>query len=195
MTTISDVMDQTNFKMNKTIELLRADLATVRAGRATPSLLEKVFVDYYGTPTPVSQVANVSVPEPRMIVIQPWERNLLKDIEKAIMKSDLGLNPNNDGTVIRLNLPQLTEERRKELVKVVHKKAEDSRVVIRNVRREANELIKKIEKAKEITEDEAKKATEEMQKTTDKFIKEIDVIMAHKEKEVMEKRKSGFDCS
>ena len=144
MTTISDVMDQTNFKMNKTIELLRADLATVRAGRATPSLLEKVFVDYYGTPTPVSQVANVSVPEPRMIVIQPWERNLLKDIEKAIMKSDLGLNPNNDGTVIRLNLPQLTEERRKELVKVVHKKAEDSRVVIRNVRREANELIKKI---------------------------------------------------
>lgn len=179
-------MDQTNFKMNKTIELLRSDLATVRAGRATPSLLEKVMVDYYGTPTPVSQVANVSVPEPRMIVIQPWERNLLKDIEKAIMKSDLGLNPNNDGTVIRLNLPQLTEERRKELVKVVHKKAEDSRVVIRNVRREANELIKKIEKAKEIAEDEAKKATEEMQKTTDKFIKEIDVIMAHKEKEVME---------
>lgn len=186
MTTISDVMEQTNFKMNKTIELLRADLATVRAGRATPSLLEKVLVDYYGTPTPVSQVANVTVPEPRMIVIQPWERNLLKDIEKAIMKSDLGLNPNNDGTVIRLNLPQLTEERRKELVKVVHKKAEDSRVVIRNVRREANELIKKIEKAKEITEDEAKNATEEMQKITDKFIKEIDVIMAHKEKEVME---------
>ena len=115
MATISDVMEQTNFKMNKTIELLRADLATVRAGRATPSLLEKVFVDYYGTPTPVSQVASVTVPEPRIIVIQPWEKTLLKDIEKAIMKSDLGLNPNNDGTVIRLNLPQLTEERRKEL--------------------------------------------------------------------------------
>ncbi|MGE4589286.1 MAG: ribosome recycling factor [Acidaminococcaceae bacterium] len=186
MTTISDVMEQTNFKMNKTIELLRADLATVRAGRATPSLLEKVFVDYYGTPTPISQVANVTVPEPRMIIIQPWERTLLKDIEKAIMKSDLGLNPNSDGTVIRLNLPQLTEERRKELVKVVHKKSEDSRVVIRNVRREANDLIKKIEKAKEITEDEAKKAMDEMQKITDKFIKEIDGIMAHKEKEVME---------
>ena len=186
MATISDVMEQTNFKMNKTIELLRADLATVRAGRATPSLLEKVFVYYYGTPTPVSQVASVTVPEPRIIVIQPWEKTLLKDIEKAIMKSDLGLNPNNDGTVIRLNLPQLTEERRKELVKVVHKKSEDCRVVIRNVRREANDSIKKIEKAKEITEDEAKKATDEMQKTTDKFIKEIDAIMAHKEKEVME---------
>lgn len=186
MATISDVMEQTNFKMNKTIELLRADLATVRAGRATPSLLEKVFVDYYGTPTPVSQVASVTVPEPRIIVIQPWEKTLLKDIEKAIMKSDLGLNPNNDGTVIRLNLPQLTEERRKELVKVVHKKSEDCRVVIRNVRREANDSIKKIEKTKEITEDEAKKATDEMQKTTDKFIKEIDAIMAHKEKEVME---------
>lgn len=186
MATISEVMEQTDFKMHKTIDLLRADLATVRTGRATPSLLEKVFIDYYGTPTPVTQVANVSVPEPRMIVIQPWERTLLKDIEKAIMKSDLGLNPNNDGSVIRLNLPQLTEDRRKELVKVVHKKAEDSRVVIRNVRRESNDLIKKIEKAKEITEDEAKKAIEEMQKITDKFIKEIDGIMVHKEKEVME---------
>ena len=184
MATISEVMEQTDFKMHKTIDLLRADLATVRTGRATPSLLEKVFIDYYGTPTPVTQVANVSVPEPRMIVIQPWERTLLKDIEKAIMKSDLGLNPNNDGSVIRLNLPQLTEDRRKELVKIVHKKAEDSRVVIRNVRRESNDLIKKIEKAKEITEDEAKKAIEEMQKITDKFIKEIDGIMVHKEKEI-----------
>ena len=125
MATISDVMEQTNFKMNKTIELLRADLSTVRAGRATPSLLEKVFVDYYGTPTPVSQVASVTVPEPRIIVIQPWEKTLLKDIEKAIMKSDLGLNPNNDGTVIRLNLPQLTEERRKELVKVFQQSFEN----------------------------------------------------------------------
>ena len=186
MSTIIDVMDQANFKMNKTIDMLRADLSTVRAGRATPSLLEKVHVDYYGTPTPVTQVANITVPEPRMIIIQPWERPMLKEIEKAIMKSDLGLNPNNDGTVIRLNLPQLTEERRKELVKVVHKKAEDARVIVRNLRREANDALKKMEKAKEITEDETKKATEDMQKATDKFIKEIDVVVAHKEIEVME---------
>ena len=144
------------------------------------------MVDYYGSPSPINQVANISVPEPRMIVIAPWDKTMIGAIEKAILQSDLGLNPGNDGAQIRLSIPQLTEERRKEIVKVVHKKAEDSRVVIRNVRREANEHIKKIEKAKEITEDEAKKATEDMQKTTDKFIKEIDVIMAHKEKEVME---------
>lgn len=162
------------------------DLASLRAGRATPSLLEKVMVDYYGSPTPVTQVASVTVPEPRMIVIQPWEKNILKDIEKAIMKSDLGLNPNSDGICIRLNLPQLTEERRKDLVKVVHKKAEEYRVVVRNLRRDANDAIKKTEKAKEITEDEAKKGTEKVQKLTDKVMKEIDAAAANKEKEVME---------
>ena len=179
-------MNQLSEKMDKSITALKNEFTTIRTGQANASLLDRVFVEYYGSRTPVTQVASVTVPEARLLVVQPWDKTLLKDIEKAIMKSDLGLNPNNDGTVIRLNLPQLTEERRKELVKVVHKKAEDSRVVIRNVRREANEHIKKIEKAKEITEDEAKKATEDMQKTTDKFIKEIDVIMAHKEKEVME---------
>ncbi len=185
MAEIKEILSTAQTKMQKTIEVLRVDLASVRAGRASVSLLDKVMVEYYGTPTPVNQVASVTVPEPRMIVIQPWEKNLLKDIERAIMKSDLGLNPNSDGSVIRLNLPQLTEERRKELVKTVHKKAEDARVSIRNLRREANDFVKKAEKAKEITEDEAKKANDDIQKMTDKFIKEVDTVMEHKEKEVM----------
>lgn len=186
MAEIKEILSTAQTKMQKTIEVLRVDLASVRAGRASVSLLDKVMVEYYGTSTPVNQVASVTVPEPRMIVIQPWEKNLLKDIERAIMKSDLGLNPNSDGSVIRLNLPQLTEERRKELVKTVHKKAEDARVSIRNLRREANDSVKKAEKAKEITEDEAKKANDDIQKMTDKFIKEVDTVMEHKEKEVME---------
>lgn len=186
MAEIKEILSTAQTKMQKTIEVLRVDLASVRAGRASVSLLDKVMVEYYGTPTPVNQVASVTVPEPRMIVIQPWEKNLLKDIERAIMKSDLGLNPNSDGSVIRLNLPQLTEERRKELVKTVHKKAEDARVSIRNLRREAIDSVKKAEKAKEITEDEAKKANDDIQKMTDKFIKEVDTVMEHKEKEVME---------
>lgn len=186
MAEIKEILSTAQTKMQKTIEVLRVDLASVRAGRASVSLLDKVMVEYYGTPTPVNQVASVTVPEPRMIVIQPWEKNLLKDIERAIMKSDLGLNPNSDGSVIRLNLPQLTEVRRKELVKTVHKKAEDARVSIRNLRREANDSVKKAEKAKEITEDEAKKANDDIQKMTDKFIKEVDTVMEHKEKEVME---------
>ena len=186
MAEIKEILSTAQTKMQKTIEVLRVDLASVRAGRASVSLLDKVMVEYYGTPTPVNQVASVTVPEPRMIVIQPWEKNLLKDIERAIMISDLGLNPNSDGSVIRLNLPQLTEERRKELVKTVHKKAEDPRVSIRNLRREANDSVKKAEKAKEITEDEAKKANDDIQKMTDKFIKEVDTVMEHKEKEGME---------
>lgn len=186
MATVNEIISGIESKMEKSVAALRVDLANLRAGRATPSLLEKVMVDYYGSPTPVTQVASVTVPEPRMIVIQPWEKNILKDIEKAIMKSDLGLNPNSDGICIRLNLPQLTEERRKDLVKVVHKKAEEYRVVVRNLRRDANDAIKKTEKAKEITEDEAKKGTEKVQKLTDKVMKEIDAASANKEKEVME---------
>ena len=173
-------------KMEKSISVYSEKLSEVRAGRANPAILNKVKIDYYGTPTPINQVAGVSVPEARLIVIQPWEKNILKDIEKAIMKSDLGLNPNSDGICIRLNLPQLTEERRKDLVKVVHKKAEEYRVVVRNLRRDANDAIKKTEKAKEITEDEAKKGTEKVQKLTDKVMKEIDTAAANKEKEVME---------
>lgn len=186
MATVKEIISNIEEKMHKSVDALRVELASLRAGRATPALLEKVMVEYYGTPTPVTQVASVSVPEPRMIVIQPWEKTLIKEIEKAIMKSDLGLNPNSDGVCIRLNLPQLTEERRKDLVKVVHKKAEEFRVVVRNLRRDANDAIKKAEKAKEITEDEAKKGTDDVQKLTDKIMKEIDVVAANKEKEVME---------
>lgn len=186
MATVQEIITTMESKMHKSVDALRVDLASVRAGRATPALLDKVMVDYYGTPTPVNQVASVNVPEPRMIVIQPWEKPLLKAIEKAIQMSDLGLNPNSDGVCIRLNLPQLTEERRKDLVKVVHKKAEEYRVVCRNLRRDANEAIKKAEKAKEITEDESKKGVEQVQKITDKVMKDVDVVAANKEKEVME---------
>lgn len=186
MISMSELQANYENKMKKAIEVMREDYATVRAGRATPALLDKVMVDYYGTPTPVSQVGNISVPEPRMLIIQPWEKNLLKDIEKAIMKSDLGLNPNNDGSVIRLAIPQLTEQRRQELVKVVKKKCEDCKVVIRNLRRDANDAIKKEEKDKTVSEDEAKKAQDNMQKLTDKYIKEAETVCSIKEKEVME---------
>lgn len=185
MATLEEMQTKTQEKMDKALQALRNELTNIRTGRATPSLLDQVKVDYYGAPTPVTQVANVSVPEPRMIVIQPWDRSLLKTIEKAIMTSDLGLNPNNDGTVIRLNLPLLTEERRKELVKVVNKKGEASQVEIRNIRRDFNDAVKKQVKAKEITEDDAKDATDFSQKLTDKYTKKIDDVLAQKEKEVM----------
>ena len=172
--------------MKKSLEALKHEYGSLRAGRATPSLLDKVMVDYYGTPTPVNQVAKVSVPEPRMIMIQPWEKSLLHDIEKAIMKSDLGLSPNSDGTAIRLAIPQLTQERRQEIVKTVGKKAEETKVAMRNVRRDGNDAIKKLEKAKEITEDESKKGQEDMQKLVDKYIKLVDGAKSSKEKEVME---------
>ena len=165
-------------KMKKALEALRREYSSLRAGRATPALLDKVNVDYYGTPTPVNQVANVSVPEARMITIQPWEKTMLGAIEKAILKSDLGLTPNSDGTIIRLNIPQLTKERRTELAKTIGKKAEDARVAVRNIRRDANDAIKKLEKEKVATEDDSKKAQEDMQKVTDKYIKEIDNTMA-----------------
>ena len=166
--------------------LLKKDYGTLRAGRAAPSLLDKVMVDYYGTPTPVNQLANVTVPEPRMIMIKPWDKKSLKDIEKAIMKSDLGLMPNSDGSIIRLAIPQLTQERRKELVKVVSKKAEEAKVAMRNIRRDGNEAIKKLEKNKEITEDDRKEGQEDMQKLLDKYIKLVDSTKSAKEKEVME---------
>ena len=183
---IKDIHSSHEDKMKKAIEVLRREYGTLRAGRATPSLLDKITVDYYGSPTPVNQVANISVPEPRTIIIQPWEKNMISPIEKAIMKSDLGLTPNSDGVVIRLSIPQLTQQRRLELVKVVHKKAEEARVAIRNLRRDANDGIKKVEKDKTISEDEAKKAQDDMQKMTDRYIKEIDQIMTTKEKEIME---------
>ena len=182
---VKELLAQHEAKMDKTIEALKRELTSIRTGRASTSLLDRVMVDYYGTPTPVNQVSNVSAPEPRMLTIVPWEVKMLGEIEKAILKSDLGLNPNNDGKMIRLEIPQLTEERRKELSKKVSKVAEDSKVVVRNIRRDANELIKKMEKKKEISEDDSKEGQENIQKLTDKKIKAIDEIKAKKEKEVM----------
>ena len=179
MATIEELKADSERKMTSALKALHTELAAIRTGRATPSLLDQVKVDYYGTATPVS------VPEPRMIVIQPWDKSLMKEIEKAIMTSDLGLNPNNDGTVIRLSLPILTEERRKELVKVVHKKGESARVAVRNIRREYNDAVKKLLKGKEITEDDSKDAMDASQKLTDQYMKQIDDILAKKEKEVM----------
>lgn len=183
---IQSLFTQQEERMDKTIENYKKDLSSIRTGRASTALLDRITVDYYGTPTPVKQVANVSAPEPRLITIVPWEKKSLGDIEKAILKSDLGLNPNNDGTMIRLEIPQLTEERRKELSKMVNKHAEEAKVVIRNIRRDANEAIKKMEKSKVITEDESKKAQTDMQKLTDKKIKVIDDMKDKKDKEVME---------
>ena len=172
--------------MQKSIEALKREFASLRAGRATPALLDKVMVDYYGSPTPVNQIAKVAVPEPRMILIQPYEKSMLHEIEVAIMKSDLGLSPNSDGTAIRLAIPALTQERRQEIVKQVNKKAEEAKVAIRNVRRDGNDAVKKLEKAKEITEDESKRGQESVQKLVDKYIKLVDTTKEAKEKEVME---------
>lgn len=172
-------------KMVKSCDALSADLATIRAGRANPHILDKLRVDYYGTPTPFQQVANVSVPEARMIQIQPWESSLLKEIEKAILVSDLGLTPTNDGKVIRLVFPELTEDRRKELVKDIKKKGENAKVAIRNIRRDANDALKKNSKANDMSEDEVKKSEEKIQKLTDKYIAEVDKAIEAKSKEIM----------
>ena len=171
-------------KMEKTLLNLDGEFGTIRAGRANPHVLDRITVDYYGAPTPLQQVANVSVPEARMIQIQPWESSLLKAIEKAILVSDLGINPTNDGKVIRLVFPELTEERRKELVKYVKKKGEAAKVAVRNIRRDANEMLKKLGKA-DVSEDEVKELEEEVQKMTDKFIKEVDKAIEIKSKEIL----------
>lgn len=172
-------------KMNKTISVLQEDFSEVRAGRANPAILNKIRVDYYGTPTPINQVAGISVPEARLIVIQPWDISLLKEIEKEILKAEIGINPNNDGKVIRLAFPELNEERRKELVKEVKKMAEDSKVSIRSIRREAMDEAKKLQKDNQMTEDELKGAEDKIQKLTDNKIAEIDKILSEKEKEIM----------
>ena len=172
-------------KMEKTISVYKENLSEIRAGRANPAILNKIKVDYYGVPTPITQVAGVSVPEARLIVIQPWDASILKEIEKEILKSDIGINPNNDGKVIRLAFPELTEERRKELVKDIKKIAEDSKVAIRSIRREGMDEYKDMQKESLITEDELKKAENDIQKLTDDKIDEIDSILANKEKEIM----------
>ena len=172
-------------KMNKTLEVLESDYMTIRAGRANPHVLEKIKVDYYGTPTPLQQVGNINVPEARMIIIQPWEKSLLKAIEKAILTSELGINPTNDGSVIRLVFPELTEERRKELVKDVKKKGEAAKVAVRNIRRDGNDYFKKLQKADEISEDDLAEAEEDIQKLTDKMIGKIDKAIEAKSKELL----------
>ena len=171
-------------KMKKTLGGFEAELATIRAGRANPHILDKLTVDYYGTPTPIQQVANVTVPEARMIQIQPWESSLIKKVEKAILASDLGLNPSNDGKVIRLVFPELTEERRKDLVKDVKKKGEAAKVAVRNIRRDANDAFKKLKK-EDVSEDEVKELEEKVQKLTDKYIKNVDAAGDAKAKEIM----------
>lgn len=183
---IKDMIKDTETRMKKTIEHLVQDLATLRAGRANPAMVDRVMVNYYGSPTPLNQLANIAVPEPRLLVIQPWDKSSIAEIEKAIMKSDLGINPSNDGNVIRLAIPQLTEERRKEIVKVVKKRGEEAKVAVRNIRREQNDLVKSNEKDKVISEDEGKKGMDEVQKITDRSIKEVDAVMGAKEKEIME---------
>ncbi len=180
---MNEILTPFNVKMNKTMDNLKEEYANIRAGRANPHLLDKIKVDYYGTPTALQQVANVSVPEARMIVIQPWESRLIKDIEKAILASDIGITPGNDGKVIRLMFPELTEDRRKDLAKDIKKKAEEAKVAIRNIRRDANDAIKKA--GKEISEDEVKKMETDAQKMTDKFIEDIDKVAADKTKEIM----------
>ena len=172
-------------KMDKTMEVLLADYGTIRAGRANPHVLDRLRIDYYGTPTPIQQVGNVTVPEARMIVIQPWEKSLLKEIEKAILVSDLGINPTNDGNVIRLVFPELTEERRKDLAKDVKKKGEGAKVAVRNIRRDAMDSIKKMEKAGDISEDDLKQGEEKIQKITDKMIEKVDKAIETKTKEIM----------
>ncbi len=173
-------------KMDKTIDTLKRELHSVRTGRATPALLDRIHVDYYGTPTPVNQLANISVPEPRLLVIQPWDKGIIQEIEKAIQKSDLGLNPMNDGSVIRIAIPPMTEERRVELVKLVRKMGEDAKVAIRNLRRDANDDIRKQEKAGELSTDESRRRQEDVQKLTDQYIQEVDKLIRDKEQDIME---------
>ena len=177
-------LEQYDVRMKKAWEYLEADYAAIRAGRANPHVLDKIRVNYYGTPTPIQQVGNITVPEARVIQIAPWEKSLIKEIEKAIQASDVGINPSNDGSVIRLVFPELTEERRKDLVKDVKKKAEEAKVAVRNIRRDGNDALKKLAKA-ETSEDDIKQMEEQLQKLTDKYIKEIDALMETKSKEIM----------
>ena len=184
--TVQEVIKDARQRMDKSIEALRSELATLRTSRATPALVENIKVEYYGSQVPLKQLASISIPEARMILIQPWDPNALSAIEKAILKSELGITPNNDGKVIRIILPQLSEERRQELVKLVKRMGEESKVAVRNIRRDANEQVRKMEKESQISEDERYKAEEEIQKITDEHIKKIDEILEAKEKEILE---------
>ncbi len=182
----TNIIQDAQKRMDKAVQQLKNELASIRTGRATPSLLDKVKVEYYGTLTPVNQLANISAPEPKLLTIQPWDKNVLEDIEKAILKSELGLTPNNDGHIIRIQIPSLTEERRQELVKMVKKYGEEAKVAIRNVRRDANDSVKKDEKDGKLPEDESRRLQENIQQTTNEFIAKVDQVVEDKEKEMME---------
>lgn len=186
MATVEEILSDVDSRMQKSLEALRRELNTVRTGRANPSLVENVLVDYYGVPTPLNQVASISVPEARVLMIQPWDKQSLKDVEKGVLRSDMGLVPNNDGSVIRINIPALTEERRRELVRLVGKKAEDSNVALRNVRRDGVEQCRKLERDKEISQDENRRAQDRLQQITDAYIDQVSGIRNEKETEVME---------
>lgn len=183
---LDELFNDTEERMQKAVEVLKSELASLRAGRANPALLEKIQIDYYGVQTPLNQVANITAPEPRFLLVQPWDKNIIRDIEKAILKSDLGLMPNNDGSILRINIPELTEERRMELVKFVKKKAEEGKVAVRNLRREANDKIKSWEKKSEISKDEAHRSQDKIQELTDQYIESIVKVTSSKEEEIME---------
>lgn len=183
---IADISADAKQRMQKAIEATKHEFASLRTGRASPALLEQIRVEYYGTPTPVNQLATITVPEPRLLVIQPWDKKFVRDVERAILKSELGLVPSSDGVHIRVPIPSLTEERRKELVKVAHRHAEEGRVAVRNIRREAKEMIEELEEAGDVSEDDAERGLEELQKLTDKAIADIDALLAAKDKEIME---------
>ena len=183
---LQDILDTAKDKMKKSCDVYERDLMGLRAGRANPKLLDRIMVDYYGSPTPIPQIGNISSPEPRLLVIAPWEPKMIPEVEKAIQRSDLGLNPSNDGKIIRLVFPELNEERRRDLTKVASKGAEETKVAIRSIRRDAIEQVKKLKKNSEITEDDQRDAEEDIQKLTDKAIKDVDDIFAKKEKEIME---------
>lgn len=183
---LNDVYAESRERMNKTVESLEGEYRRLRTGRASVSLVDGIRVDYYGTPTPLSQLATLTVPDPRTIMIQPWDTSIVGDVEKGILKSELGLTPMNDGKVIRISIPALTADRRKDLVKVIKKRAEETKVAVRNIRRDANEQVKELKKEKAISEDDQSRAQEETQKITDEFIKKIDAVYAAKEKEILE---------
>lgn len=183
---VQAVLQDAEAKMQQAVQAARRELGSIRTGRANPALLDRITVDYYGTPTPLNQLASISVPEARLLVVQPWDKNSLKEIEKAILGSELGLTPNSDGTVIRIQIPQLTEERRRDLARMARKEAEDKRVAVRNVRRDANDDLKQLEKDGIISEDECRRAQADVQQLTDQYVKEIDELLATKEKEILE---------
>lgn len=186
MIQLDPLFKETREKMDQAIENLQDEMGKIRTGRANPAMLDDIRVDYYGTPTPIKQLATIAVPEPRVLLIQPWDRNSIEPIERAIRKSELSLPPNSDGKVIRLNIPQLTQERRQEYVKMAHKRCEEGRIAIRKIRQDTNEVIKKREKSHELPEDIAKKGLESVQHITDEFIKKVDEVMKHKEKDILE---------